>query len=52
VGAHAIIGAGAVVVGEVPEYAIAVGIPARVTRDRRDAAPDTVASPPEEPQAS
>ncbi len=35
VGRDAIIGAGAVVVGEVPEYAIAAGIPARVMRDRR-----------------
>ncbi|MPY88098.1 MAG: hypothetical protein GEU99_09260 [Luteitalea sp.] len=36
IGADAIIGAGAVVVGEVPEFAIAVGIPAKVVRDRRD----------------
>ncbi|MGE0043375.1 MAG: hypothetical protein AB7H88_01260 [Vicinamibacterales bacterium] len=38
VGRDAIIGAGAVVVGEVPAYAIAAGIPAKVLRDRRDAA--------------
>ncbi len=38
VGCHAIIGAGAVVVGEVPDYRIAAGIPARVIRDRRDTA--------------
>lgn len=31
----AIIGAGAVVVGEIPEFAIAAGIPAKVMRDRR-----------------
>jgi acetyltransferase-like isoleucine patch superfamily enzyme len=35
IGRDAIIGAGAVVVGEVPEYAIATGIPAKVVRDRR-----------------
>lgn len=35
VGRDAIIGAGAVVVGEVPPFAIAVGIPAAVVRDRR-----------------
>jgi acetyltransferase-like isoleucine patch superfamily enzyme len=35
VGRDAIIGAGAVVVGEVPEFSIAVGIPAKVVRDRR-----------------
>ena len=37
VGRDAIIGAGAVVVGEIPEFAVATGIPARVTRDRREA---------------
>ncbi len=36
IGRDAIIGAGAVVVGAVPEFAIATGIPARVMRDRRD----------------
>jgi len=35
VGRDAIIGAGAVVVGEIPEFAIATGIPAKVVRDRR-----------------
>jgi acetyltransferase-like isoleucine patch superfamily enzyme len=35
VGRDAIIGAGAVVVGEIPAFAIATGIPARVVRDRR-----------------
>jgi acetyltransferase-like isoleucine patch superfamily enzyme len=35
VGRDAIIGAGAVVVGEIPEFAIAAGIPAKVMRDRR-----------------
>jgi len=38
VGRDAIIGAGAVVVGEIPEFAIAVGTPAKVLRDRREAA--------------
>jgi acetyltransferase-like isoleucine patch superfamily enzyme len=37
IGRDAIIGAGAVVVGEIPEFAIAAGIPARVLRDRRGA---------------
>lgn len=35
IGAHAIVGTGAVVNGDVPDYAIAVGVPARVVRDRR-----------------
>ncbi len=35
VGRDAIIGAGAVVVGAIPEFAIAVGTPAKVIRDRR-----------------
>lgn len=34
VGAHSIIGAGAVVTGEVPERSIAAGVPARVLRPR------------------
>jgi len=37
VGRDAIVGAGAVVVGEIPDFAIATGIPAKVVRDRRDA---------------
>jgi acetyltransferase-like isoleucine patch superfamily enzyme len=35
VGRDAIIGAGAVVVGDIPEFSIATGIPAKVMRDRR-----------------
>jgi acetyltransferase-like isoleucine patch superfamily enzyme len=35
VGANAIVGAGAVVTGDIPDYAIAAGVPARVLRDRR-----------------
>ena len=35
VGHHAIVGAGAVVTREIPPYALAVGVPARVVRDRR-----------------
>jgi acetyltransferase-like isoleucine patch superfamily enzyme len=35
IGRDAIIGAGAVVVGDIPEFAVATGIPAKVIRDRR-----------------
>lgn len=35
IGRDAIVGAGAVVVGEIPEFSIATGLPARVVRDRR-----------------
>jgi acetyltransferase-like isoleucine patch superfamily enzyme len=37
IGAHSIVGAGAVVTHDVPDYAIVAGIPARVVRDRREA---------------
>jgi acetyltransferase-like isoleucine patch superfamily enzyme len=36
IGAHSIVGAGAVVTQDVPEYAIVAGVPARFIRDRRD----------------
>jgi acetyltransferase-like isoleucine patch superfamily enzyme len=35
IGRHAIIGAGAVVTRDIPEYAIAAGNPARVIRSRK-----------------
>lgn len=35
IGAHSVIGAGAVVRDDIPEYAIAAGVPARVIRTRR-----------------
>jgi acetyltransferase-like isoleucine patch superfamily enzyme len=35
VGKHCVIGAGSVVAKSIPDYAIAVGVPARVVRDRR-----------------
>jgi len=35
IGCHAVIGAGSVVVGRIPDYAVAVGNPARVVRDQR-----------------
>ena len=45
IGRDAIVGAGAVVVGEIPEFAIAVGIPARAVKDRRGQAPQASAAP-------
>ena len=36
VGRHCVIGAGAVVTKPIPDYSIAIGVPARVVRDRRN----------------
>jgi acetyltransferase-like isoleucine patch superfamily enzyme len=35
IGKHCVIGAGSVVTKPIPDYAIAVGVPARVIRSRR-----------------
>jgi UDP-2-acetamido-3-amino-2,3-dideoxy-glucuronate N-acetyltransferase len=40
IGKHALIGAGAVVTKDVPDYAIMIGNPARRIGDRRDQASD------------
>lgn len=40
IGSGAIVGAGAVVTGRIPDYAIAVGIPARVARMRAESGPE------------
>ena len=40
VGKHCVVGAGAVVTKSVPDYAIVVGVPAKVIGDRRDLAAD------------
>ena len=39
IGRDAVVGAGAVVIGDVPEFHIAAGVPARIVRDRRVAGP-------------
>lgn len=44
IGRDAIVGAGAVVVGHIPEFAIAAGVPCRVIRDRRDSSVPTSAA--------
>lgn len=40
IGTGAVVGAGSVVVRDIPEYAVAVGNPARIVRRRRKACPD------------
>lgn len=36
IGSHSIIGAGAVVTHDIPQYSVAVGVPARVIKDRAE----------------
>ena len=38
VGKHCVIGAGSLVLTPIPDYAVAVGVPAKVVKDRRDMA--------------
>jgi acetyltransferase-like isoleucine patch superfamily enzyme len=45
VGAHCVIGAGSVVTKPIPDYAVAVGVPARVVRSRLPAAPMEYSNP-------
>lgn len=45
VGAHAVIGAGAVVTKDIPDWGVAVGNPARVVRDRRGDPSPTISTP-------
>jgi len=45
VGKHCVIGAGSVVTAPIPDYAIAVGVPARVVRYRQPGGPPCSASP-------
>lgn len=44
VGKHCVIGAGSLVLSPVPDYAVAVGVPARVIRDRRQMTDDVLDS--------
>ena len=41
IGRHCVIGAGSLVLQPVPDYSVAVGVPARVIRDRREASGGT-----------
>ena len=36
VGKHCVVGAGSLVLSPLPDYAVAVGVPAKIIRDRRD----------------
>ncbi|ONK09643.1 acyltransferase [Streptomyces sp. MP131-18] len=45
IGAHCVVGAGAVVTGDLPEWSVAAGNPARVLRDRRDPPAARAAAP-------
>ena len=40
VGKHCVIGAGSLVLTPIPDYSIAVGVPAKVIKDRRELAPE------------
>lgn len=42
IGAHSVVAAGAVVTRDVPDWSVVAGVPARILRDRRDAAPSAV----------
>lgn len=41
IGKHCVVGAGAVVLADLPDYAIAVGVPAKIVGDRREQTSDS-----------
>jgi acetyltransferase-like isoleucine patch superfamily enzyme len=50
IGRGCVIGAAAVVTRDLPEFSVAVGVPARIVRDRRAAAAPGAGGPPVAPE--